>query len=224
MSLIDRFMRWFKSTLPGDVHALNGHRAVDAADYCLAATEFEEALRLGVRNYPLAQVYTMLGTAYDGLNRHADAISAHTKAIGLAPDFHEAWNNLGIAHFSAGQLDQAVECTHKALQLRPDYAFAYGSLGGIEIHRNAPSRAIEYLQKAITLNPGMAVAHSNLALAYGMTGRFDKAESALKCAVTLGYRNWKEIRSRLENLKEFGQVAADDSSEKRPIGFTIDGT
>jgi tetratricopeptide (TPR) repeat protein len=162
----------------------------------------------------------MLGTSYDELKRSADAISAHQQAVQLDPTFHEAWNNLGIAHFNAGHIERAVECVEKALELKPEYAFAFGSLGGIEIHRNEPERAIEYLQKAIRLYPGMAVAHSNLALAYGMMGRFEQAEVALKHAVALGYRNWKEIRARLENLRECDSNRDAESPMKRPIGFT----
>ncbi len=201
----------------GDEHLRLGHQAFDAGDFQRATAEFQSAIDSGARG-DRAEMYTLLGTACDRLERYDQAVQAHGKAVELNPLYFQAWNNLGIAHFNLGQLEQAAKCHRRALELNPTYAFAYASLGGLAIHRGTPLEAVGHLEKAIELNPSVAIAHSNLALAYAMVGKYEEATVSLKQAITLGYRNWQEIQTRIEHLRTFGNPTS-DQSRPRSIGF-----
>lgn len=198
------FERWFSKTDPsrtGDEHARRGVGAAKSGNYAAAVPELELAIEQGVSQHDLAELYTILGRSYQELRQFDKSIAAHKKSIEIAPNYHKAWNNLGITHFEHGNLAQAEQCHQRAVRLAPDYAFAHASLGAVCIHRNNPRQAIQHLQKAIHLNPQIAVAHSNLALAYAMLDHFAEAEAALKQAIVLGYKDWQNLQKRIQNLK-----------------------
>ncbi len=192
-------------TQSGDVHAKQGLDALDRLDYHLAARELTQAIEKGVAKYNLAELCTILGKTYKNLGQFDQAIAAHEQAIKIDPNCYRAWNNLGIVHFSRNNYAEAERCYQKALSIDPQYAFAIASLGALYINRNRPERAIEVAEQAIALVPTMAVAHSNLAQAYAMVGRFAEAESSLKQAVLLGYKDWQTIQEKIDNLKQMAE-------------------
>jgi len=49
-----------------------------------------------------------LGNAYLAAQRYVEAVSCYDKAIALKSDYHEAWNNKGIALRRAGQSKEAT--------------------------------------------------------------------------------------------------------------------
>jgi len=192
----------------GDLHAKQGLDALDRLDYHLAVRELTQAIENGVEKYNLAELYTILGKTYKNLGQFDQAIAAHEQAIKIDPNCYRAWNNLGIVHFSRNNYVEAEQCYQKALAIEPKYAFAIASLGALYINRNRPERAIEVSEQAIALVPTMAVAHSNLAQAYAMVGRFAEAESSLKQAVLLGYKDWQNIQEKIDNLKQMAEKTA----------------
>lgn len=192
----------------GDKHVQLGFDAFDRRNYQLAVEKLNHAVRIGVAEYELAEIYTVLGIAHSRLSQYRQAIVAYKKALKVDANFYKAWNNLGIAYAELNDYQEAEKCYQNALTIEPTYAFAMGSLSSLYIHRNQPQKAIELLEKAIKSVPGMAIAHSNLALAYGMVNRFADAEKSLKQAVSLGYENWQEVQERIRNLKSI----ADDHS------------
>ena len=69
--------------------------SIDAVNALSAMTaEFQEAYNAG-------------NTAY-GEKKYADAISNYTKALGISPDFKEAWYNKGQAELSAKKYKEAA--------------------------------------------------------------------------------------------------------------------
>ena len=51
------------------------------------------------------------------------------RAVSVAPDYAQAYNNLGICLRKKGLLHEAIAAYKKALELKPDYAAAYYNLG-----------------------------------------------------------------------------------------------
>jgi tetratricopeptide (TPR) repeat protein len=156
------------------------------------------------------------------LGRYGEAVEAHRQALDLQPEFHKAWNNLGIAYSHQGKIDAARECYEKAIAIAPDYAYAYGSLGSALIKQGHPEKAIEVMKKGVKLDASIPVLYGNLALAYGMVGRYEEARKTLRQATGLGYKNWREIQRRIENLQELEgsrvtTAKRDPDSEPTPL-------
>ncbi len=198
---------------PGDKHARRGLQAIDADDYHAAIYELELALQLDVGHYGAAELYTVLGKAYERIDDYDKSIAACQKALELKPDYHPAWNNLGIAYYYLGQFDESERCHRRAISLRPDYAAAHVSLGAVYIGREQPQKAVEALRQAIVLNPRMGSAYGNLALAQAMLGQYDEAAVTLKQAITFGYKNWREVRERIEALKAYEQMQREEDDQ-----------
>jgi len=58
-----------------------------------------------------------------------EAIGAYEEALGLRPDFPEAWFNKGVVLSSVGRFEEALEAFEEALRLRSDYPLAWYSKG-----------------------------------------------------------------------------------------------
>ena len=187
----------------GDVHASRGIEAFLAGRYDEGIEELLQAIELGVTQYDLEELYTILGNGYNELELYNEAIDAHEKAIELNPDLYEAWVNLGITYRHIGDLEQAEEHYKIALSIEPDYAELHSSIGALYIFKAEPELGIESLERAVELDPQLASAHANLALAYAMVGRFEEAEASLHQATVLGYDKWAVIQERVDSLKAF---------------------
>nr|WP_245439966.1 tetratricopeptide repeat protein [Aminobacter sp. MSH1] len=55
------------------------------------------------------------------MGRHEDAARCYDTAIGLNPQFAEAYNNLGMALHSLGRLAEAEAKFKKALSIQPEF-------------------------------------------------------------------------------------------------------
>jgi len=150
-----------------------------------------------------AEAYAILGNSYNELGLIQDAIDAHQKALELNPDSVSYWTNLGVCYRLTSQYDKAEACYQKALSLDPEYAQVYTSLGALHLtHTMEYEKAIEYLEKAIDLDPGQAIAYANMAIAKASVGFFDEADALLRQAVMKGYRNAKNARKMIDNLRQ----------------------
>ncbi|HPH96890.1 MAG TPA: tetratricopeptide repeat protein [Anaerolineaceae bacterium] len=189
---------------PGDFFVRRGFEAYSRGEYNLCISELEKAIPMPLEKYSLMDVFTAIGNAYDHLDHPNLAIPFYEKAI--AEDIHayKAWVGLGIANRRLSRFNEAERCYNEALAIHPNYAELHASLGALYFFQNKNNLAIASLEKAIQLDPSVAVAHANIALAYAQAGRFDEAEAALRTAVSLGYKNYKTIRDRINSIKELG--------------------
>ena len=75
------------------------------------AGELGEAIRLYKRSiaaHPTAEAYTFLGWSYSSMGRVDDAIVHCKKAIGLDPEFGNAYNDIGAYLIQLGRFDEAL--------------------------------------------------------------------------------------------------------------------
>ena len=191
-----------EDNMTGDQLARRGAASVYDDNFEAAVGDLEEAVARGVQDYDLPTLYTVLGRAYDGLGRYDEAVEAHQQALDLNPDFHNALNNLGITYSHQGKTEAARQCYEKAIAMAPDYAYAYGSLGSALIKLGYPEKAIAILKEGVKLDASIPTLYGNLALAYGMVGLYKEAHKTLRQATGLGYKNWREVKRRIENLQE----------------------
>lgn len=97
--------------------------------------------------------------AEDWYNKAADELSSshpdhdliidwNQRAIGLKPDYAEAYNNLGLAYYSKGLDDKAIASLKKAIGLKPDCARTSYNLGVLYFSKGLEHVAADYLYRA----------------------------------------------------------------------------
>lgn len=97
--------------------------AVDAE----AAGRLEDAIRAYQQALPGSncEAHFNLGNCFYALRRRAEAGEQFEAAVRTAPDYAEAWNNLGIVRGETGDRDGAITALQRALELVPHYADAH---------------------------------------------------------------------------------------------------
>ena len=83
----------------------------------------------GVRKNTNADTLLAQAGQFAAAGQRAAAISALRKAIGLKPDFADAYALLGLQYYLGGNPQAAHDCYRKALQLSPDNHPAWLNLG-----------------------------------------------------------------------------------------------
>jgi tetratricopeptide (TPR) repeat protein len=122
--------------------------------------------------------------AVKDLQKH-DAESAVKRlrhAVELAPQFADAWNELGTIAYQTQQYERAEKCFREALKQDPKAYEPRVNLGGVLIDTHKLDEALMYNQDAVLLRPNDALANSQLGLAYFVTGNFDLAVKYLEIA------------------------------------------
>lgn len=90
---------------------------------------------------------------------YGEAITIHTKIIGLDPENAFAYTKRGQSHYKLGDDQQAINDYNKAIELNPDYAEPYALRGLAFAYLQRHQQAINDCQKAIELNPELAEAY-----------------------------------------------------------------
>jgi tetratricopeptide (TPR) repeat protein len=205
--LIEVAMQAGKSPVPS--MSSEGDELLDKAEILIQDREYREAetlllraRQIGLQQRPQHVLHALLGHVYQEQNRWNEAIAEQQKALEEAPEAGNYWTNLGISYRNTGQYDKAEACYEKALAINPDYSNVHASLGALHLtHTMDFTSAIKHLESAIDLDPGSAIAHANMALAQASVGQFELAETYLQKAVMKGYRNAKNCRAMIDNLR-----------------------
>jgi tetratricopeptide (TPR) repeat protein len=118
------------------------------------------------------------------------AILQFQRAIQLAPDMAQAYNNLGLCYYRRNQNRLSVANYEKAIDLNlksghPD-AWPYLNLGITERALNQPGAAETHLRQAIRLDPNLAVAHFQLGNILESNGQIQAAIDQFQAAARLG--------------------------------------
>jgi tetratricopeptide (TPR) repeat protein len=110
------------------------------------------------------------------------AVKRLEHAVELAPQFADAWNNLGTIAYQTEQYDRAERCFRAALQQDPQAFEPLVNLGGVLINTHKLDEALMYNQDAVLTRPNDALANSQLGLAYFVVDNFDLAVKYLETA------------------------------------------
>jgi len=86
----------------------------------------------------------------------ATAITAFGRAVGLRPDFPEAWNELGFALRNQGRYADALDAYDRALALRPDFPEALEYLGEAYVKMGRVDDARRVLERLKPLDTARA--------------------------------------------------------------------
>jgi tetratricopeptide (TPR) repeat protein len=128
-----------------------------------------------------------------------DAVGAYRQAIEAAPEWVEAYINLGTTLFQLGRTGESRDAFAAAIELDSRNALAHFNLGCANDRLGDTSSAITHFRTALLYAPRMADAHLNLALAYEKTSK--KTEAHRHFSLYLRYEPhgpWAEfVRARI---------------------------
>jgi Tfp pilus assembly protein PilF len=122
--------------------------------------------------------------AVKDLEKHdvEQAVKRLEHSVELAPQFADAWNNLGTMAYQSQQYERAEKCFRMAMEQDPRAYEPLVNLGGVLINNHKLDEALMYNQDAVLQRPNDALANSQLGLTYFVTGNFDLAVKYLEVA------------------------------------------
>lgn len=118
------------------------------------------------------------------LGRHdGESATKHLeRAVEIAPQFAEAWNEMGTIAYQSGRYPRAEECFRTSLRLDPRAYEPLVNLGGVLVTEHKLDEAWEYNGYAVLARPNDALAQSQMGLTYFELGKYDLAVQHLEKA------------------------------------------
>jgi predicted TPR repeat methyltransferase len=167
-----------------------------------------------------AEIWHMLAVLHGMSGNSDEAEICCRKVIGLQPNAHTAYNNLGTILKGKGLIDEAITCYRKALDLEPNYAQAANNLATALRENGNRDEALSLYQEAIRMKPDYAEAYSNLGALLQDTGRIPEALQSYQRAVQLEPTNAARLFNFGCGLREAGRM--DDSAQAFQRALQID--
>lgn len=170
---------------------------------------------------------------YDA-DQYDHAILQFQKAIELAPDMAQAYNNLGLGYYRQNRNRLAVANYQKAIDLNlksghPD-AWPYLNLAITERSLNQPTEAETHLREAISLNPNLAPARFQLGNILEDNGKMKDAIFQFQAAARIDphyaephyalariYRKLGDTADSKKELKSYLWIHSHAQTPARPI-------
>ncbi len=118
------------------------------------------------------------------------AVEHLKKAVEMAPQFADAWNNLGTLAYHSKEYRQAEEYFREALQQEADLYPPLVNLGGALLSQGKLEESLPINLRAVETRPDDALAQSQLGQSYFFLGQLDSAERHLKQAKALDPRHF----------------------------------
>ena len=115
------------------------HLASKLKEFCKRSIDRLEPLEAILPKTSPAQVVYNQGLAYLHSNRYNEAVVEFEKAIGLDPNYKEAYHGLGLAHLKMGNLGEAKRKAERALGIDPYYQPAHQLLDAVKSFRPPPT-------------------------------------------------------------------------------------
>jgi tetratricopeptide (TPR) repeat protein len=113
-------------------------------------------------------------------------IKYFSKALALAPDLVEAYENRGMLYFFQRKFENAIQDFQTYMSLAPPTAEVYRMVGICYLKIGNDASAVDYLTRAIDMNPELAVAYASRAEAYFLNGKYDLTILDSTKAIKLG--------------------------------------
>jgi tetratricopeptide (TPR) repeat protein len=107
------------------------------------------------------------------------------KATEDAPEYYQAWHDLGRALAEQGRTREALDAYSKALALNPEYPYTHNAKGLAFSDLGYPERAIAEYHSALGLAPWYYKVYNNLGAALSTLGRESEAQEAFRQALKM---------------------------------------
>lgn len=145
-----------------------------------------------------AKIYNLLGASNFRQGNHSEAIQNYERAISIAPNYAQAFSNLGVALLEGNDSRSAVEMFKRALDLKPDLAEALTNLAAAFLKLGDYEKSIHASQRALKTTPQNSRAINTLGAAKLKQGHIEEAKN-LFSAVKAGDPNFAESMNNLGN-------------------------
>lgn len=88
---------------------------------------------------------------------HEAAVAAFSAAVGLAPNFAEAWNKRATVLYMQGEYAKSIADVRQTLALEPRHFGALAGLGLINLQLDRKAEALEAFEAALEVHPYLPV-------------------------------------------------------------------
>jgi tetratricopeptide (TPR) repeat protein len=155
--------------------------------------------------------YAHLGNVEHEFGVYGKAITTFERALEIAPNDKELWNNLGYTCFVAGFLEKALGCFDKALAIDPNYKHAWYNKGYAYHGADLLEQAVDSYGKALTIDPQDRVLWNNLGNALYNLGKYGESIPRFVEAIRVDpdYEiAWNNIGNALEKMKLYREAVS----------------
>jgi uncharacterized protein (TIGR02466 family) len=124
----------------------------------------------------------------------------------VAPNFTQAWIDLGLAELKLGRIQQSVVSLQQATIQQPQSALAWHGLGNAQKECDVLEAAEQSYRKAISLDSQYASAWVNLGIVQRFLGRSDEALHAFESARQCGFNSPQLADATLGAMLDTGRA------------------
>ena len=148
------------------------------------------------------------GIALAQLGRGDESLDIFRRAVRLAPQFYQAYCNLGKSLIDKNCYHEAEEALSLALALQPDYPETLITFAWLRRNQYRIADAISFAKRAVTLRPDYYLGWYHLGAFLSMAGDAEEALNAYTCAVTVdparheAYSNIFMLMNYLEGITQ----------------------
>lgn len=135
-----------------------------------------------------ADIWLMLGNAYQFADRDVDAERMYRKVLQASPEHVMVWSNLALALQSQGRSDEAAEAHRIAQEATQGDLYAVVNQSNALVgsgDREQARQAVDLLHEAVRIAPGLPAAWLNLGNAYVKLEDYEQAVMAYERVTTL---------------------------------------
>jgi Tfp pilus assembly protein PilF len=122
-----------------------------------------------------------LAVLHDSQGAFVQADIEYQRALELAPNNPDLWNDFGYSHYCRGNWAQAEEALRKTLAIKPDHKRACVNLGLVLVQAGRPDESYKAFTKVVP----PAQAHCNIGFALAAKGEMAEAIHQYKIALEL---------------------------------------
>ncbi len=159
-----------------------GVGGVHTQDYALAEPFFATLVQRGAGTPAITRWYVEALTAQGKIEA---AIAELKRAVGLHPDYAEAYNDLGLLQHRMGQNEEAAKSYARAAELKPHLEYFRINLGNTYLDLDRLDEAEAIFQKLVGDNPKRSDALSGLGTVAAKRGAYDQAIERYRGAIAL---------------------------------------
>lgn len=140
-------------------------RVKKADEAALQYSAAAELMEMPDSIYMTSEMCNLVGIALANLDKEDEAMALFQRAMELAPQRVETYNNLGRVLTLKGRTDEAISQLEHAISLSPCYSEAYNNLGLVYLQAGYYEDAIVNFSVAINCRPDYIKAMQNLEIA-----------------------------------------------------------
>lgn len=159
-----------------------------------------------------ARAVFVLACVHEARKAWPTAVGLYRLATTLAPDFADAWFNLGTALEASGDFPAAEAALQRALALDPQSSRARVALSAVALELQRPDEALRWADAALALIPGFDNALVARGCALRDLGRPNEAEQALR--QVLASASKRRFRAALNLITLLAAAARLDEAEQ----------